>query len=60
MAQDTSISRDARPTGPPSRQMACGRDRSASEALRVALIEGEASGEAAPFDVDAFIADRRA
>ncbi|OUE21999.1 Antitoxin ParD1 [Clavibacter michiganensis] len=29
------------------------------EALRVALVAGEASGEAAPFDLDAFIADKR-
>ncbi|OUE31469.1 Antitoxin ParD1 [Clavibacter michiganensis] len=30
------------------------------EALRAALVAGEASGEAAPFDLDAFIADKRA
>ncbi|MFT7765501.1 type II toxin-antitoxin system ParD family antitoxin [Clavibacter tessellarius] len=30
------------------------------EALRAALFDGEASGEAAPFDLDAFIADKRA
>jgi antitoxin ParD1/3/4 len=60
MAQDTSIGRDAQSTGPLSRQVACGRDPSASEALRAALIEGEASGDAAPSDVDAFIADTRA
>ncbi|MBF4624736.1 type II toxin-antitoxin system ParD family antitoxin [Clavibacter sp. VKM Ac-2872] len=29
------------------------------EALRAALVAGEASGEAAPFDLDAFIADKR-
>jgi len=40
--------------------MASGHDRSASEALCAALVEGEASGEAAPFDVDAFIAEKRA
>ncbi|OUE18088.1 Antitoxin ParD1 [Clavibacter michiganensis] len=30
------------------------------EALRAALVAGEASGEAAPFDLEAFIADKRA
>ncbi len=30
------------------------------EALRVALIEGEQSGPSAPFDVEAFIARKRA
>lgn len=30
------------------------------EALRAALAEGEASGEAAPFDFEAFIAHKRA
>jgi antitoxin ParD1/3/4 len=30
------------------------------EALRAALVAGEASGEAASFDSDAFIADKRA
>ncbi len=29
------------------------------EVLRAALLAGEASGEAAPFDIDAFIADKR-
>jgi antitoxin ParD1/3/4 len=57
MAQDTPIGRGAHSTG---RQMASGRDRCASDALRAALAEGETSGEAAPFDVDAFIADKRA
>lgn len=40
--------------------MACAGDRSASEVLRAALAVGEASGEAAPFDVDAFIEDKLA
>ncbi|CAQ02715.1 type II toxin-antitoxin system ParD family antitoxin [Clavibacter sepedonicus] len=30
------------------------------EALRLALVAGEESGEAAPFDLDTFIADKRA
>jgi antitoxin ParD1/3/4 len=30
------------------------------EGLRAALVAGEASGEPAPFDLDAFIADKRA
>ncbi|MBF4618261.1 type II toxin-antitoxin system ParD family antitoxin [Clavibacter sp. VKM Ac-2873] len=30
------------------------------EALRAALVAGEASGEAAPFDLDAFVAGKRA
>ncbi|WP_332702805.1 type II toxin-antitoxin system ParD family antitoxin [Devosia sp.] len=29
------------------------------DALRAALIEGEESGQSAPFDFDAFIADKR-
>ncbi|MBF4621887.1 type II toxin-antitoxin system ParD family antitoxin [Clavibacter sp. VKM Ac-2542] len=29
------------------------------DVLRAALLAGEASGEAAPFDLDAFIADKR-
>ncbi|MWJ24531.1 type II toxin-antitoxin system ParD family antitoxin [Clavibacter michiganensis subsp. michiganensis] len=60
MAQDMSSSRDAHPTGPLSPEMPFGRDRSSSEALHGALVEGEASGAAAPFDVDAFIAGKRA
>ncbi len=30
------------------------------QALRAALIEGEASGASAPFDFDAFVAEKRA
>ncbi|AWF97314.1 type II toxin-antitoxin system ParD family antitoxin [Clavibacter michiganensis] len=34
--------------------------KSRLEALRAALVDGEASGEAAPFDLDAFVVDKRA
>lgn len=64
MAQDTSISREAHSSEPLASQVVSGRDRSVSEALRAALraalVEGEASGEAAPFDMHAFIAVKRA
>jgi antitoxin ParD1/3/4 len=78
MAGDTSISRDAHSTGPISRQMACGRDRSPSEmvsaglrpaedkeppqldGIRAALLTGEASGEVGPFDLEVFVAGKRA
>ncbi|MFT2712586.1 MULTISPECIES: type II toxin-antitoxin system ParD family antitoxin [Clavibacter] len=56
MAQDSLSGRDASL----SRQVVSGRDRSAREVLRAALVVGEASGDAAPFDVEAFIAAKRA
>ncbi|MFM8646234.1 MAG: type II toxin-antitoxin system ParD family antitoxin [Methylocystis sp.] len=41
-------------------KVAAGRSGSASDVVRAALIEGEASGASTPFDMEAFIARKRA
>ncbi|RYF53841.1 MAG: hypothetical protein EOO27_25190 [Comamonadaceae bacterium] len=40
-------------------QLAIADEETRLSALRAALIEGEASGEGAPFDFDAFVRERR-